>query len=98
MKKIFKFLWFYCEISFFFLNTEEAILRFCASDKRFSKDDFRPYKHYFTVFSADGHVLIGSLVCQFGEWALTCNALTGDITGVKSLRQLKKLLKKYDKI
>jgi hypothetical protein len=37
-------------------------------------------------------------VCQFGEWALTCNALTGDITGVKSLRQLKKLLKKYDKI
>ena len=97
MKKIIKVLWFYCEIDFFFLNTNEVILRFCASDKRFSKDDFRPYTHYFTVFSGDGKAFIGSLVYQFGEWALIRNALTGDITGVKSLKQLKRLLKKYSR-
>jgi hypothetical protein len=97
MKKIIKVCWFYLEIQCFFLNRNEAILQFCASDKRFSKDDFRPYDHYFTVFSADGGAFIGSLVYQFGEWALIRNALTGDITGIESIRQLKRLLKKYAK-
>lgn len=97
MKTIFKVCWFYLDIGIFFINRDEAILRFCASDPRFSQDDFRPYDHYFTVFTADGGAFIGSLVYQFGEWALIRNALTGDITGVKSIRQLKRLLKKYAK-
>jgi hypothetical protein len=76
MKKIFRICWFYLQIEVFFLNRNEAILHYCASDLRFHKDDFRPYRHYFSVF--DGERLIGSVAFLFDEWVFVHNALTGD--------------------
>jgi hypothetical protein len=97
MKNIAKALWLYLEFPYFFLNEKEAILRFCASDKRFMRDRTRQYEHYFIILNRR-HEPVGSLVFQFNEWVCFIGDLTkpdSAINGVHSLSELKSLIKKH---
>jgi hypothetical protein len=99
MKKIVKVFWFYLQIDCFFLNEKEAILHYCSKSAIFRADVGRRYEHYFSIHNGRGE-LIGSLVYQFGEWVCFIGDLqsTDGINGIKSLRQLKKFVRKYAKI
>lgn len=98
MKRIYKILWLYLEIVIFFLNRNEAFMRFCASDKRFIEDNQRPGQHYYFILN-ERKEIIGSFKKQLGEWVCSMGYFeyTYEVYNVKSIRQLKKLLKKYAK-
>jgi hypothetical protein len=97
MKTIRKFLWFYFEWSFAFLNREEAILHFLASDPRFHEDKFRPYDYFYSIFIDDKFEGYVAKLCN--EWVICTgkDAIIGDLAGVKSVRDIKRIMKKYTK-
>jgi hypothetical protein len=97
MKRLFKFLWLYLKLDAPCLSQNEKILKFCASDPRFSPDRLGPYSYYFTFLQ--GGAIHGFITCQKSTW-ICCfgdDLLNHRVKTVQSLCQLRKLLKPYSK-
>jgi hypothetical protein len=90
MIKLFRFL--RCTVP----NRNEAILDFVNSDPRFVRTENFPYRYYYQM-EVDNRVLIELAYYKAHDMWIVHECKCGVHSEIKSLRQLKRFIKKYGK-